>query len=86
MVSVQHKALVGQAEAALLAVEAVLVPGVALVVHHVGAVAEPCSSTQDRTGDIPRSPAGTNTTGAVWVDGVFRSECRLNFSLPLDTF
>lgn len=36
------KALVGQRQRALLTVEAVLVPGVALVVHHVGAVAEPC--------------------------------------------
>lgn len=36
------EALVGQRQRALLAVEAVLVPGVALVVHHVGAVAEPC--------------------------------------------
>lgn len=42
MVSIDDKALVGQREAALLAVEAVLVPGEALVVHHVGAMAEPC--------------------------------------------
>lgn len=36
------EALVGQRQRALLAVEAILVPGVTLVVHHVGAVAEPC--------------------------------------------
>lgn len=36
------KALVGQRQRALLTVEAVLVPAVALVVHHVGALAEPC--------------------------------------------
>lgn len=35
-----HKALVGQVEATLLAVEAVLVPGAALVVHHVHTFAE----------------------------------------------
>ena len=46
VVRVEHEALVGQAEAALLAVEAVLVPGEALVVHHVGAVTEPCSGTR----------------------------------------
>lgn len=43
MIPVDDKALVGQREGALLAVEAVLVPGVSLVVHHVGAVAEPCN-------------------------------------------
>lgn len=42
MISVDDEALVGQGEGALLAVEAVLVPGVALVVHHVCAVAESC--------------------------------------------
>lgn len=42
LLSVDHKALVGQREAALLAVEAVLVPRESLIVHHVGAVAEPC--------------------------------------------
>lgn len=42
VLSVDHKALVGQREAALLAVEAVLVPRESLIVHHVGAVAEPC--------------------------------------------
>lgn len=42
MLSADDEALVGPREGALLAVEAVLVPGVALVVHHVGAVAEPC--------------------------------------------
>lgn len=36
------EALVGQRQGALLTVEAVLVPAVALVVHHVGALAEPC--------------------------------------------
>lgn len=40
--SAEDEALVGQGQAALLAVEAVLVPGEALVVHHVGAMAEPC--------------------------------------------
>lgn len=35
-----HEALVGQVEATLPAVEAVLVPGGALVVHHVHALAE----------------------------------------------
>lgn len=35
-----HEALVGQVEATLLAVEAVLVPGAALVVHHVHTFAE----------------------------------------------
>lgn len=42
MISVDDKALVGQRQGTLLAIEAILVPGVALVVHHVGAVAEPC--------------------------------------------
>lgn len=42
MVRFDDKALVGQRQGALLAVEAVLVPAVALVVHHVGAMAEPC--------------------------------------------
>lgn len=41
MISHDDKALVGQREAALLAVEAILVPGVALIVDDVGAVAEP---------------------------------------------
>lgn len=39
------KALVGQRQRTLLAVEAILVPGVTLVVHHVGAVAKPCKDT-----------------------------------------
>lgn len=38
VVAADDKALVGQREAALLAVEAVLVPGVALVVHHICAM------------------------------------------------
>lgn len=42
VVRFDDEALVGQRQRALLTVEAVLVPGVALVVHHVGAVAEPC--------------------------------------------
>lgn len=49
VVSAEDEALVGQGEAALLAVEAVLVPGEALVVHHVGAVAEPCTARHDGT-------------------------------------
>lgn len=48
MISVDDKALVGQRQGALLAVKAILMPGVALVIHHVGAVAEPC-------GDIRQS-------------------------------
>lgn len=40
--SSDDEALVGQRQRTLLAVEAILVPGVSLVVHHVGAVAEPC--------------------------------------------
>lgn len=43
MITIDDKALVGQGEAALLAVKAVLVPGVSLVIHHVGAMAEPCN-------------------------------------------
>lgn len=42
VISTDDKALVGQREGALLAVEAVLMPGVSLVVHHIGAVAKPC--------------------------------------------
>lgn len=42
MISIDDKALVGQREAALLAVEAILMPGVSLIVHHIGAMAEPC--------------------------------------------
>lgn len=42
VLSVDDKALVGQGEGAFLAVEAVLVPGVTLVVHHVGPMAKPC--------------------------------------------
>lgn len=42
MFSVDDKALVGQGQGALLAVEAVLMPGVTLVVHHVGPMAKPC--------------------------------------------
>lgn len=40
------KAFVGQRQRTLLAVEAVVMPGVTLVVHHVGAVAEPCRDSQ----------------------------------------
>lgn len=54
MLSADDEALVGQREGALLAVEAVLVPGVALVVHHVGAVAEPCRDETDRQKDIEK--------------------------------
>lgn len=43
--SSDDKALVGQRQRTLLAVEAILVPGVTLVVHHVGAMAEPCKGT-----------------------------------------
>lgn len=43
--SSDDKALVGQRQGTLLAVEAILVPGVTLVVHHIGAVAEPCKDT-----------------------------------------
>lgn len=42
MIPGDDEALVGQRQAAPLAVEAVFVPGVALVIHHVGAVAESC--------------------------------------------
>lgn len=38
--SVEHKALVGQRQGALLAVEAVLMPSMALIVHHIGALAK----------------------------------------------
>lgn len=53
MISIDDEALVGQREGALLAVEAVLMPGVPLIVHHIGAMAEPCrdirqSVVQDR--------------------------------------
>lgn len=43
--SSDDKALVGQRQRTLLAVEAILVPGETLVVHHVGAVTEPCKGT-----------------------------------------
>lgn len=42
VISADDEALVGQREAALLAVEAVFVPGVALVVHHVCAMTKAC--------------------------------------------
>ena len=42
VLSVDDEALVGQGEGAFLAIEAVLVPGVTLVVHHVGPMAKPC--------------------------------------------
>lgn len=42
MISIDDKALVGQREAAFLAVEAILMPGVSLVVHHVCTMAEAC--------------------------------------------
>lgn len=50
MISIDDKALIGQGEAALLAVEAILMPGVSLVIHHIGAMAEPCRDrgTRDR--------------------------------------
>lgn len=48
VITTDDEALVGQGEAAPLAVEAVLVPGVALVVHHVGAMAEPCGDRGGR--------------------------------------
>lgn len=54
VISVDHEALVGQREAAPLAVEAVLVPGVALIVHHVGAVAEPCRNGTMRESAVVR--------------------------------
>lgn len=41
------EALVGQRQRALLTGEAVLVPGEALVVHHVGAVAKTCRGGED---------------------------------------
>lgn len=52
MILFDDEALVGQRQRALLAVEAVLVPGEALVVHHVGAVAEPCGGVQDNIGHV----------------------------------
>lgn len=42
MISTDDKALVGQREAALFAVEAILMPGESLIVHHIGAMAKPC--------------------------------------------
>lgn len=42
MISVDDKALVSQGEGALLAVEAILMPGVSLIVDHIGAVAKSC--------------------------------------------
>ena len=42
MISIEDKALIGQGETALLAVEAILMPGESLVVHHIGAMAKPC--------------------------------------------
>lgn len=42
VISIDDEALVGQREGALLAVEAILVPGVPLIIHHIGAMAEPC--------------------------------------------
>lgn len=47
MIRFDDEALVGQRQGALLTVEAVLVPAVALVVHHVGALAEPCRGAPD---------------------------------------
>lgn len=46
VLSIDDKALVGQGEGALLAVEAVLVPGESLIVDHIGAVAKPCTETR----------------------------------------
>ena len=63
VVRVEHEALVGQAEAALLAVEAVLVPGEALVVHHVGAMTEPCSGTRGGRGRTRGGVGGRDTHG-----------------------
>ena len=101
VVRVEHEALVGQAEAALLAVEAVLVPGEALVVHHVGAMTEPCSGTRGgrgRTrggvggrdthggGHTGHSTATTPTARSVGVDWVCsESERSLNFSFATGT-
>lgn len=42
VLSVQDEALVGEGQRALLAVKAVLVPGVVLIVHHVGPFAKTC--------------------------------------------
>lgn len=47
VLSVDDKALVGQGEGALLAIEAVLVPGESLIVDHIGAVAKPCTETHE---------------------------------------
>ena len=52
MISVDDEPLVGQGEAALLAVEAVFMPGIALVVDHIGTMAKPCINTQERTSVI----------------------------------
>lgn len=38
----QHKTLISQSQGAFLAVEAVLMPRVALIVHHIGAPAKSC--------------------------------------------
>ena len=78
MFSVEHEALVGHAEAALLAVEAVLVPGEAFVVHHVGAMAKPCSTTRNRTHTGTSVTRQHKRNRAVWVDCVFRNECGFN--------
>lgn len=47
VLSIDDKALVGQGEGALLAVEAVLMPGQSLIVDHIGAVAKPCTETHE---------------------------------------
>lgn len=59
MISVDDEALVGQGEAALLAVEAVLMPGVSFIIHHIGAMTKPCI-VKDRTGHL--SVSSTTTT------------------------
>lgn len=50
VISADDKALVGQREGALLTVEAVLMPGVALIIHHIGAMAEPCRDIHQSVG------------------------------------
>lgn len=71
MISVDDEALAGQRQGALLAVEAVLVPGEAFVVHHVGAVAEPCRDTGTRRQGHP----SVSSEGRVVMD----AECRPPF-------
>lgn len=48
LLRVDNEALIGEGEGAFLAAEAVLVPGVSFIVHHVGAMAKPCRTDIQR--------------------------------------